>query len=496
MRKFISTMVSLMVCLMALTALAAEVQVNILTVNDFHGNFRPGRFQPGAARLAGVVRELKQQNAKDVCLFIGAGDLYTGTTDANTFGGMETVKLFNDMGMDCDAAGNHAFDVPQETTRRQAQLAKYPFLSANLVNAKSGKVQPPFAPYTILERAGLKIGVVGLTTATTRRTATVKNLEGIKVLNPEQVAQKYIDELRSKGCDLVLLACHIGSQPDLSGEILPLINKTKNVDAYISGHTHELVAGKVNGIPLVQAEWAGQAVGLVKLKYDTVQKKVVESSAEYIKVADMPGLKDAEVEKKTNELLTKVDKLSSRIIGVNKADLTNDMHGQSTTAEVLMDLMREGMGADVTVLNGGAVRAAIPAGYVTVRNIKDVFPFNNNCVLLRVRGRNIRQALEHGFTTGPLRMVRFSGMKVRGDVTKPEGQRVLSVTMADGTPLDDNKFYKLATNDFLQTGGDDYTSFKKCKVLTEGTELCSFLAAMVEKKKTINHPAPDGRLEY
>ncbi len=406
----------------------------------------------------------------------------------------------NAIGFKADAVGNHKFDVSRQDTKANAKTANFPLLSANIIDNKTQKIAEPFKPYIIIKHKGIKIGIIGLTTIETATKATQKNLVGLTILPPEAVAQKYIDEVKEKGAKIVILLSHIGSEQsqsgDIIGEITGVLAKVHDVDLAITGHTHLLVAGNYRHIPVLQAGCYGQAVGEAQIFYSPKTGKVKSVHVKYMRVKELPIYNDEKVGKIANAATSKIDAKYDEVLTINKYELTNDMLGQSSVGEYFCDVMRITMHTDIVFFNGGGVRAAVPVGKVTYRTIEDVFPFSNSMVQLEMTGKKVREVLEHGISNTALRMLRFSGLRVKADITKPEGQRILAVTMLDGKPLEDTATYLVGTNEFLSLGGDGFTTFKNCKIMFTSTNTVKMCRDFLKTVKSIDYKGPDGRLQY
>lgn len=204
---------TLLLLLIATAVNAAEknfVEIDIYSVNDFHGHLRAEAADPGIAVLSGVINELMKQNPVG-SLLLGGGDMFSGTIDANEYQGLPVVTAMNKMGFSANTAGNHIFDYPLDVIKRQAAAANFPILGANIVEAAGDRVAEPFKPYVMLQRNGLTIGILGLTTVETKEKASQFNLQKVKILPPEQIAQVYVDELRRQGAQIIVLLTHIGS---------------------------------------------------------------------------------------------------------------------------------------------------------------------------------------------------------------------------------------------------------------------------------------------
>ncbi|WP_455652594.1 bifunctional metallophosphatase/5'-nucleotidase [Phascolarctobacterium sp.] len=474
------------------------VEIDIYSVNDFHGHLRAEAADPGMAALAGAVSELMKQNPEGA-LLVGAGDMFSGTIDANEYQGQPVVIAMNKMGFAANTAGNHIFDYPLEIIKKQAAAAEFPLLGANILTAAGDKVAEPFRPYTMLQKQGLTIGIIGLTTLETRDKASQTNLQKVKILPPEQVAQSYIDELRNKGAQIIVLLTHIGSSQGektaVEGEIIPLLQKIQGVDAVITGHSHLCVSGEYNKIPIVQAGCYGEAVGRIHLLYSRADKRVVAAASRVYKLDELPKVQDAAMEKLLAPIFKDIDARYNAVLALNDQLLTNDRNGESRVGDYFMDLLKSGFKADAALYNGGAVRADLPAGTVTMRDLIKIFPFDSTIYVAEVQGSDLRQVLEHGIGNPNISRLRFAGLQVTADIGKPEGQRISRILLADGSVLADEKYYKVVSNDFMFSGGDGFASLKNAQNLRACGKANTFFAFALRSFKTINYPAADDRLK-
>lgn len=499
--KNIGIKLVLLLLLLPLTTLAAEkplVEIDIYSINDFHGYLRAEGTAPGAAVLAGTTYELMKQNPTG-SLLLGGGDMLSGTIDANEYQGMPAVMVMNKMAFAANVAGNHIFDYPLDVIKKQAAAADFPFLAANILAKGSTKTAEPFQPYRLVQRNGLTIGIVGLVTEETKTKASESNMSGVDIVAPMQVAQHYIDEVREKGAQVVVLLTHIGSNQGtgtaVQGEIKPLLQKLHGVDAVITAHTHLVVSGMDQGIPLVQAGCHGEAIGRIHLLYSRLEKKVVASSSRVYKLAELPKVQDSATEKLLEPVFKEVDSKYNSVLAVNSNLLTNNIHGESRVADYFMDILRGGFRADVALYNGGAIRADLPAAPITTRDLIKIFPFNNDLYTAEIKGTDLRLALEHGIGNPKIGLIRFSGLQVTADINKPEGSRITKIILSDGSDLATDKYYKIVTNDFMINGGDGYISLKNAQNLRDCGKDKVFFSFALRSFKTINCPAADNRLQ-
>lgn len=483
--------------LLSVAVSAAEkplVEIDIYSVNDFHGHLRAEGTDPGISCLSATVNELMKQNPAG-SLLLGGGDMLSGTIDADEYQGMTSIMVMNRMPFAANVAGNHIFDYPLDIIKKQAAAAQFPFLSANIIAEETGKVAEPFQPYILLQRSGLTIGVVGLTTGETKNKVSQSNLKGLKILSPEQVAQQYIDEVRNKGADIVVLLTHIGSEQsegsNVEGEILLILQQLHDFDAVVTAHSHLCVSGTAAGVPLVQAGCYGEAVGRIHLLYSKAEKKVVASSTRVYKLADLPRLQDAAMEKLLEPIFKEVDTKYNTVLAVNRQLLTNDRNGVSMVGDYFMDLLKSGFKADVALYNGGAVRDVLPAGTVTARTLIKIFPFDSTLYVGEVKGSDLRQVFEHGLGNAAISRLRFAGVQVAADFSKPEGQRIGRLVLDDGSAVADDKYYKVVSNDFMFSGGDGFGSLKNARNLRDCGREKVFFSFALRSFKTINYLADD-----
>ena len=235
------------------------------------------------------------------------------------------------------------------------------------------------------------------------------------------------------------------------------------------------VKGTVNGVPIVQAYKNGRAIGLIDLKFDKDGKLSVEAQRMDIS----KNIKDLPVDKEMEETLGKYEKELSPILDVKVADLSEDLPhnrdaGVSPMGATVTETMRKIVDADIAINNGGGVRAPLKKGVITVGDMYTILPFDNTIVTMDMKGSDIIKVLEHGIAPKDFGWGQHAGLKFWYNPDAEPGNRITSVRLLDGSKLDPNKYYKLATNDFMAAGGDgyDFSAAKNIKdtnkVLREG----------------------------
>lgn len=460
------------------SAFAADGRTNItiLHVNDVHG--RMEAFVPsdgtdkigGMTKVAAYVEELRKDPEANL-LLLSAGDMVHGTNIVNLFSGIPMIEAMNEMGFAAIALGNHEFNYGQEPLKALEAAASFPFLAANVVHADSGEafVQESF----ITEIDGVKIGIFGLSPLETPIVTHPKNVIGLKFADPIETARAIVPRLRAEA-DIVLCLSHLGYAADLD-----LATAVPGIDIIVGGHSHtEIPVPELAGESiLVQAgEWA-KYLGVLEI--EVVDGKIESYSGELVAMdAAVPdSAPDSAIEAIIGKYNQALEEKMAVVVGHTEVALDGERAhvrtGTTNLANLITDAMRGASGADIVITNGGGIRASIPAGDITMGSIYTVLPFDNSLVVIELSGKDLLAALEHGIGNYPSQAGSFaqvSGLTFTFDPSKPAGSRILEVLVA-GEPLEADRLYAVATNDFMAAGGDGYVWFAEANILFDSGEM-------------------------
>ena len=469
----------------------AIVNLDILTVNDFHGALTASDRNPGAAVLAAYLQEQRAKNPAGT-LVLSAGDMFQGTPDSNLLHGKTVVEVMNAVGFDAMALGNHEFDWGLAVLKERQAQAAFPMLAANIVDKASGRPADFVQPYIIFEKLGVKIAVVGLITPDTAVTTNPRYVGGLGFADPMAVLTGLITKLKGQGTDIIVVLGHLASYPgaEPSGEAATL-TAVSGADAIISGHSHLLVAGKVAGVPVVQADYNGRAVGKISLVYSRQERRLLASTVAATKLGP-GGPADLRAAAIVAQAQREVAPLKGEVLGRTENGLAHDRYQLSSLGQWVADVMLEASGADIAFENGGGLRASLPAGTVTMGDLYTVMPFDNTLQVVSMTGTQVRAVLEHGLGNEKFGRLQFAGLKVAFDVSQPEGRRVAAVQLADGSSLEPDTVYRVAVNDFMAAGGDDYTMIKAAAAVADTyRQLRDVLAEAIRKAGVIRFGGDD-----
>jgi len=440
--------------------------VTVLVTSDIHGYLQPYKpgtskyFIGGMSRMARFVADFKAVNPNVVLLDIG--DAPYNTNVANMFQGKPVMEIMNRMGYDAMAIGNHDFDFPQDAMKRNALLADFPFLSANTY--VNGYYPAHLLPRTILESAGRKIAVIGLTDHSSAVYTHPNNVKGITYRDHFAAAAEQVEAVRSKA-DVVIALAH------MHGDNYKLPVKVAGIDFEMGGGNDVVALPQLIGDTwLVSPGKHSEAVGVLNINF--VGGEIVGFNFGHVFISEnLP--EDESVTKLIAGYAGELDVKMGEVIGAAGVFLDGERATvrlkESNLGNLVADALAWVVDADIALQNGGGVRASIKQGPITLKDAYTVLPFDNRIVVIEATGDTIWKALENGVTPYPSAAGQFlqvSGMKYTFDAAKPAGSRIVSVTVGD-KPIELNKVYRVVANDFLTGGGDFYTMLAECEVVLD-----------------------------
>jgi 2',3'-cyclic-nucleotide 2'-phosphodiesterase (5'-nucleotidase family) len=430
------------------------VQLRILYLNDFHGFAEPHRpvgspdIVGGMAYLAGEVNRLRGERPT---LLLAAGDMVQGHPWANLFDGKSTIEVMNAMNFSAMVLGNHEFDFGQKSLQNIIRLANFPVLAANVRGV------PGLKPYIIKEIGGLKIAIIGLVTEETPTATHPNNVQGLTFTPTKETASGVLKELAGK-YDLALCLSHLGFPEDRRlAEVVP------DIQVIVGGHTHTRIENPVRiGDTLIVQAWEhAKVLGVLDLTIK--DRKIISYEGKLISIGperqqpDPPVTKIVDHYKNQNRLLLE-EKIGTALTDLQAA---GSRHRETTMGNLITDILRKETKADCALMNGGGLRADINKGPIRKKELFSVLPFPNYTVVVKVTGEELKALLEHGLSgrDGGGQFPQISGIRLEYSLKAPEGQRIKRLWVQD-KPWNPQKWYSLATNDFIIAGGDGYDLLK------------------------------------
>ncbi|MBU3810496.1 MAG: 5'-nucleotidase C-terminal domain-containing protein, partial [Candidatus Niameybacter stercoravium] len=459
----------------------------IIHTNDTHTRIEVGDGM-GFARVATKVNNMRESYGEDHVLVLDAGDTLHGLPIVTTTKGEAMTKILNTIGYDAMASGNHDYNYGYERLIELDKLMGGKVLSANVVKADG---TPLLTPYIIKEVAGKKVAIFGLSTQSTTYQTHPKNVAGLTFKSPSEVAGEMVKELEGKA-DIIIALTHLGSYEDEAVETsFDVAESVKGIDLIVDGHSHTVLpeGKKIGDTLIVQTGEYTEELGQVNFyfkedgTFDIVPMILTKQEG-------MSLSEDDAVKAVIEEIKKDFEVITSEVVGQTDVKLVGEREvvrkGESNMGNLITNALLETTGADVALTNGGGIRASIENGDITKKDVITVLPFGNYGVMIEVTGQNIKDALEVGVAKYPEANGAFShvaGMSYTFDPSKEVGSRVVEV-LVGGKPLDLKATYKLATNDFIAAGGDNYTMFEGCKSLGEFSALDEIVIEYLQTKGT------------
>jgi 5'-nucleotidase/UDP-sugar diphosphatase len=493
-RTFRSVALAAALALLAAPALAETVKITFVQTNDIDRmDEKDGR--GGFARLAALI---KAERAKGHTFFVHSGDTISPSLLSGIDKGVHIIDILNHMGVDAMVPGNHEFDFGPEVFRARLAEAKFDIISSNIAEP-DGKAPAHTIGDKIVDGGGVKVGFYGLTTEDTK---AVSSPGEITIASSLATGEAKAKELREKGVDFVVAVVHTPLDVDLA------LVRAGVADLILSGHDEHLLAYYNGKVALTESEAQANFAVVTEITVDKTEKdgRVSVSWWPNFRIVDTATVEpDKEIAAIVKGYKDKLDAELKVEIGATETPLDSrraTVRGaESAIGNLFADAMREAVGADLAITNGGGIRAdrEYSAGAKLTRgDILAELPFGNRTVKIELTGKDIRAALENGFSQAEKAAGRFpqvSGLVVEVDLTKPAGERVVSITVG-GAPLDEGKTYILATNDFMANGGDGYAVFKNGKQLIDPIDavfMASQVIDYIAARKTVA-PRVEGRI--
>jgi 2',3'-cyclic-nucleotide 2'-phosphodiesterase (5'-nucleotidase family) len=377
--------------LFALPALAQDVRpLTILHSNDLHAHLLPDdKGMGGFAYLATAVREERARSAAS--LYLNAGDLVQGTPVSTLFKGLPIYQIANRLGFDVSTLGNHEFDYGWHRIQDFIKAAKFPIVSANVVNDSGALLAGK--PYVIKTVGGIRVAVIGVLLGDlVGNLATSDKVGPWHVLPVVETVRKYAAEVRDKS-DLIVVLGHIHD-----AEADAILEQVPDVSVAIVGHTHKEYAklhnfdGRIGALVTSY----GVELGRLDLQVDITAHKLKSAEWKIIPVDSKKLKPDPKIASEIAHWEAKVSKIVDVPIGEAKRRF------ERRDLQALIErAMADETGSDLAWVNLGNVRDVIPAGTILARTIWNILPFDNAVVIGKFKGSQLPPKVREGRTIDP-----------------------------------------------------------------------------------------------
>jgi len=474
---------------------APEARITLLQVNDVYtlDAVDDGR-RGGFARLATLIKRVRRENPATLVAL--AGDTISPSVASMVLRGEQMIAGLNAVGLDLATFGNHEFDFGPALLRERMRESTFTWVSANVLDRRSGQPFGGARPDVTLTLAGVRLGVFGLTTPETARTSNPG--ADVEFRDPIAVARTVSGEMRKGGAQLVVAVTHQHLAADRALAAAPGVD----VDVILGGHEHEPLVAEEGKTLITKAGSDARYVVQVDLWFGS-DGHLRERSWSFREVSariepdpDVAKVVAAYAERLGRELDVVVGRTTTPL-EARRAPLRTQ---ETNLGDFVADAMRARLKTDVAMLNGGGIRSdrVVQPGPLTRRDVASLLPFGNVVVVLEVTGRQLREALEHGLAQRDREgggFLQIGGIALTFDPSRAAGSRIVTAKVGDA-PLDPERRYTAAVVEYLVRGGDGFTSFRDARVLTDaasGPILADVLLEAITAAGTIA-PVVDGRI--
>ncbi|NND90006.1 MAG: multifunctional 2',3'-cyclic-nucleotide 2'-phosphodiesterase/5'-nucleotidase/3'-nucleotidase [Granulosicoccus sp.] len=486
-RQTLTCVLSIITLSIALPSHAQDT-VTILHTNDFHSRVEPiskydspcsaednqaGECFGGYARLVTAVADARKRNP-DALLFDG-GDQFQGSLFYTHYKGKVAAEIMNTLQYDGMTVGNHEFDDGPVVLREFIDSVDFPVVMSNADVSQEPALANKIMKSTVVEKAGQKYGIIGLTPEDTDELASPG--KNITFSDPVAAVQGEVDELTAQGIKRIVVLSHSGYEVDKQ-----VAAGTTGVDVIVGGHTNtylsnsaENAAGPyptmVGNTAIVQAYAYGKYVGELSVTFND-DGELLTANGEPISI-DGSIKEDEQIVARVTELAEPLEGIRNRVVAETAAMIegnreicrVQECEMGNLVADALLDRVKN-QGISIAIMNSGGLRASIDEGEVTMGEVLTVLPFQNTLSTFQITGADVIAALENGVSQVEEVKGRFpqvAGLTFTWDASKPANEgRILEVKVeVDGQmqPIDPDALYGVVSNNYVRSGGDGYSVF-------------------------------------
>ena len=468
----------------------------VLTFMHFNDDYQLGPVDGGRAggldRLAYLSKQARVQDPEAQLLF--AGDLISPSVESSVFRGAQMIDGVNALGVDAATLGNHEFDRGYDELQQRLAQSRFPWIATNVYGR--GWARLPRIEFALIKTVrGIPVGYFGLLTASTPEAART----GPDILFADELgtARAIVPILERRGAKIIVGITHLDMAEDVQ-----ILRQVPGIHLIIGGHDHDPMRATIGTSVVAKAGSDARWLGIVRMqvtgdgRVTGIKDELVPITASTPSDPDVAALVKRYADRMSRELDVVIGRTSIPLDARNTAVRA----GEAALGNLIADVMRQAVDADIAITNGGGIRsnALFPAGEIKLRDVLGWLPFSNVVVKVRMTGAAVRAALEHGVGQVENQGGRFpqvSGLAYVFSPARPAGSRIISVTVG-GRPLDPNAAYTLATNDFMRDGGDGYTMVRDAEVIVSaagGPVMSTAVAEAIKRAQTIN-PRIEGRI--
>lgn len=476
-------------------------KLTILHSNDFHGDFFAEQVDEklvgGVSYLSGYINKVRDEE-KNVIYAI-AGDMFRGSLIDSEYKGMSTIHIMNLLAPDVVSLGNHEVDYGLTHLLFLEKCANFTIICANMYIRYLGKRL--FSAHWIKEIDGMRILFIGILTKDVLASTKTEGLIGMVIDLTDALTEvkTACEEFRTQDIDLTVLLTHIGFEQDQ--KLAAALDPAWGVDIIIGGHSHTRISEPcvVAGIPVVQAAIGTNQIGRFDIMVDTDKKCIDSYTWQCIPITS----ENCPCNKELEEVVNKYGELTyekySQILTRFPRTYTHPARNRETElGSLIAEGLREQLGADLVILGSGVIRIPSLGPIVTLKDLTEVFPYNNSVYGFKLTGKQLHHAMQF--------MLRDENMSEKGhshwfqfsrgffcEYDRPS-KKILSLKM-NGKEVKDDDLFKVAMQEyhFLNINGYLNISHEDIEANGQPIEIAGKAASVLQDYfKTHEHLEFDG----
>lgn len=528
---------------------AKEIHLKVVETSDAHGNFFPVNFttrQPGRgsfARVANYVNSLRGNLGDDKVVLLDAGDILQGQPAVYYYNFVDTTSthvaadVMNYMRFDAVAVGNHDIEAGHDVYDRWTRQCNFPVLGANVSNTKTGR--PYFTPYTIIERQGLKIAVIGMVTPSIPSWVPESLWSGMKFDDIQRSAEYWVNLVRNtEKPDIVIGLFHSGLEDRYPSKYVTenasaaVAQSVAGFDLILMGHDHQrhcAYYSAPDGTKVLVMNPAANAFAVAEadLKINVEAGKVTgkEITGRIVDMADF--VPDPNYSNHFADNVDTINQFVGKRLGViDKTISTDDAYfGSSAFIDFIHTIQLEVANADISFAAPLSFDTSIREGEIFMSDLFSLYRYENRLYTMELSGKEIKDYLEHSYYLWTKTMsspgdnliwfknedpsTHFfqnsfynfdsaAGIIYTVDVTRPKGEKVNIISMADGKRFDLTRIYRVAVNSYRGNGGGGHLTdgagiwrsmLKRRVVKASERDIRYYIMKYIESRDTIS-PRP------
>lgn len=426
-------------------------KLTILHSNDIHGDFfvedKEHALVGGVSMLSGYIKNIRKE--KENVLYVISGDMLQGSIIDNEYKGISTIDIINLLKPDVTSLGNHEIDYGLAHLLFLEKCARFPIINANLYIKVTGTRL--LQSHTILDIGGLKVLFIGIVTNEVIDNAIDNLLATFVDIDEAAHAIEYIiNSYKTVDIDLTVILTHIGHDKDC--ELAEILNPELGVDLIIGGHSHTFLEkpDEINGILIAQAGVGSDFVGQFDLLVDKDTNSIHSYEWNLVPIDSSHCERDKELDKVLDAYTEKVEGKYNRVLRrLDKVYYHQDRYKETELGNMISDIFWLSLGVDIHILGSGSVRGEKLGEIVTLKDLREVYPYDNKIYGLWIDGARLKKMMEtffNNYIDGNTR--EFYQLSRHVHVVYNAEQRKLTEFIYNRKPLRDERVYSVGLNDF------------------------------------------------